>query len=298
MDVYIQSFLNYLRTEKDASPHTVINYSIDLNEFAVCMGGPKAKNIMDIEYLDIRAFLASFKDKKYSKSTIARKLAALRSFFKYLLREKVIVSNPTSAVPTPKRNKTLPSFLDVKEVERLLEAPSGVTMQACRDKAILELLYSSGLRVSELVQLDSNGVDLLSGLVKVKGKGKKERIVPIGSWAIKALEAYLAHRASKADSRTPLFVNRMNARLTDRSIRRMIEKYRRQAGIAKPISPHTLRHSFATHLLEGGTDLRYIQELLGHAHSKTTEIYTHVSTKNISKIRSPLDSLALKQRSD
>jgi tyrosine recombinase XerC len=281
MDVYIESFLNYLKTERNASEHTIINYSIDLHEFAGFMGKQKTKNIADIDYLDIRSFLAALKDRDLSKSTVARKLAALRSFFKYLLREKVLVSNPTGTVPTPKRNKTLPSFLDIKEVEHLLETPTGVGRQACRDRAILELLYSSGLRVSELVQLDVSGLDLLSGLVKVKGKGKKERIVPIGSLAIKALEGYLAHRSLKAGMRAPLFFNRANTRLTDRSVRRMIEKYRRQAGIAKHVSPHTLRHSFATHLLDRGADLRSVQELLGHESLSTTQIYTHVTTQRL-----------------
>jgi tyrosine recombinase XerC len=281
MDVYIESFLNYLRTERNASEHTIINYSIDLREFAGFMGKQRTKNIADIDYLDIRGFLVSLKDRDLSKSTVARRLAALRSFFKYLLREKVLVANPTGTVPTPKRNKTLPSFLDIKEVVHLLETPAGVGMQACRDRAILELLYSSGLRVSELAQLDVSGLDLLSGLVKVKGKGKKERIVPIGSLAIKALEGYLAHRSLKAGMKAPLFLNRANTRLTDRSVRRMIEKYRRQAGIAKHVSPHTLRHRFATHLLDRGADLRSVQELLGHESLSTTQIYTHVTTQRL-----------------
>ncbi|MBN1492526.1 MAG: tyrosine recombinase XerC [Candidatus Omnitrophica bacterium] len=281
MDVYIDSFLNYLKSEKNASEHTIINYSVDLKEFAAFIAKQNKRNIAAVEYIDIRSFLAILKGRNVAKSTMARKLAALRSFFKYLIREKVLTSNPTSSVPTPKRNKTLPSFLDVNETARLLEAPAGDKQQACRDRAILELLYSSGLRVSELVGLNINGIDLLSGLVRVKGKGKKERIVPIGSLAIKALEAYLHCRLPHKSEKEPLFVNKQHKRLTDRSVRRLIEKYRRQTGIAKHVSPHTLRHSFATHMLDRGADLRSVQELLGHESLSTTQIYTHVTTKRL-----------------
>lgn len=278
MDVYIDSFLQYLRIERDASPHTLINYSNDLIEFAAFTG--TEKNVATVDAVDIRQFLMHLKDKKCLKSTVARKLAAIRSFFKYLMREKILTANPAAAIKTPKRDKRLPSFLDVAEVERLLAAPDGTTIGALRDRAILELLYSSGLRVSELVGLDIRGVDLLSGLVKVAGKGKKERIVPIGSYAVRALEQYLSVR-NALGAKGALFINPKGKRLTDRSVRRMIGRCCIKAGITKHVSPHTLRHSFATHMLDRGADLRSVQELLGHESLSTTQIYTHVTTRRL-----------------
>ena len=277
----IQEFLNFLTAEKNASPHTTKNYLIDLKEFISVVS---QKKIEDITHLDIRAFLAYLKGKNYSKSSISRKLACVRSFFKYLARENFLKSNPTADIATPKRDKRLPKFLDPNEVTNLLDAPSKDTWEEKRDKAIMEILYSSGLRVSELVGLNHEDVDFFSALLRVRGKGKKERIVPAGQLAVKALQNYLEKKAPKDNEQSlkkALFMNRSGGRLTDRSVRRMILKYTRRIALNKEVSPHMLRHSFATHMLDRGADLRSVQELLGHENLSTTQIYTHVTTKRL-----------------
>ena len=281
MEKSAQDYLSYLATEKNASPHTVKNYGVDLREFAQAS---QKKQPEEITYLEIRSFLAVLKEKNYSKSTISRKLACIRSFFKYLVRENVLKTNPAAGIATPKREKKLPQFLDPQEVTHLLEAPSGDTWECKRDRAILELFYSSGLRVSELVGLNHDDVDFFSELVRVRGKGKKERIVPIGSVAVKAIQSYREHRLPKEKDTAPrkaLYLNRSGGRLTDRSVRRMILKYARRIALKKEVSPHMLRHSFATHMLDRGADLRSVQELLGHENLSTTQIYTHVTTKRL-----------------
>lgn len=276
----IEHFLEFLGAEKNASPHTIKNYSIDLREFK----GTIKKEAADITYLDIRSFLAHLKDKSYSKSSISRKLACLRSFFKFLTRENVLKTNPAAGIATPKREKRLPHFLDLSEVTSLLEAPPKTTWEGKRDTAILETLYSSGLRVSELVGLNHDDLDFFSGLVRVRGKGKKERIVPIGQVALKAVQEYAQQKPPRErDSgfKKPLYLNRSGGRLTDRSVRRMILKHARKVALKKEVSPHMLRHSFATHMLDRGADLRSVQELLGHENLSTTQIYTHVTTKRL-----------------
>jgi len=276
---HVEHFLKYLEVEKNASPHTVKNYRSDLTEF---FKFTKKKIIADINYLEIRKFLAYLKDKAYLKTTVSRKLACLKSFFKYLTREHVLNTNPASGIQTPKRDRRLPSFLETTEVAHLLDAVKGEKWESKRDSAILEALYSSGIRVGELVGLNEADVDLLSHLLKVRGKGKKERIVPIGSCAANAIKAYLDIAPIDSNqSFVALFVNRQKTRLTDRSVRRILLKYARIAALKKGISPHTLRHSFATHLLDRGADLRSVQELLGHAHLSTTQIYTHVTAKRL-----------------
>ncbi len=278
----IQFFLDYLTGEKNSSSHTVKNYKIDLREFVLFL---KEKNFRDVSYLDIRSFLAHLQSRDYSKSSISRKLACLRSFFKYLTRENKIESNPAAGISTPKREKKLPDFLDPPEVVRLLEAPDKNKWEEKREKAILETLYSSGLRVSELVGLNQEDVDSFGALVRVRGKGKKERIVPLGQMALQALQSYLGYqpapRLKKISSKVPLYLNRSGGRLTDRSVRRMINKYVRRTGLNKEVSPHMLRHSFATHMLDRGADLRSVQELLGHENLSTTQIYTHVTTQRL-----------------
>ena len=279
MNTSIDQFLGFLKSEKNASPHTVKNYQIDLREFSLFL---KQKGVAEINYLDIRSFLAELKHRGFSKSTISRKLACLRSFFKFLARENVLSANPASGIATPKREKRLPSFLNSDEIMKLLDGPSKKTWEEKRDKAILETLYSSGLRVSELVGLNHEDLDLHGGLVRVRGKGKKERIVPIGSCANTAIKEYLdASQISPSERSIPLFLNRRKTRLTDRSVRRVILKCAKKAALKKGISPHTLRHTFATHLLDRGADLRSVQELLGHANLSTTQIYTHVSAKRL-----------------
>lgn len=278
-DSYISSFLNFLEAEKNASPHTIKNYRSDLVEFFRFVD--KA-SLGDVDYLSVRKFLAYLKEREFLRSTVSRKLASLKSFFKYLIREQVLASNPAGSIATPKRERRLPSFLEEKEVADLLEAAKGDSWERKRDLAILETLYSSGIRVSELVGLNREHVDLLSGLIKVHGKGKKERIVPIGSCAANAIKDYLdACPGEYHNGAVPLFLSRRRMRLTDRSVRRITLKCAQRAAIKKEISPHTLRHTFATHLLERGADLRSVQELLGHAHLSTTQIYTHVSTKRL-----------------
>lgn len=281
MQKWVKNFLAFLETEKNASSHTVKNYAVDLREFSEVL---KEKQIEEVTYLDIRAFLAVLKEKDYSKSSISRKLACIRSFFKYLTRENVLGMNPAADVSTPKREKKLPQFLDAQEVTSLLEAPSKNTWEGKRDNAILETLYSSGLRVSELVGLNHDDMDFFSGLVRVRGKGKKERILPIGQVAMKAVREYLDHKPARdkeSGGKRPLYLNRSGSRLTDRSVRRMILKYVKQIALKKMVSPHMLRHSFATHMLDRGADLRSVQELLGHENLSTTQIYTHVTTKRL-----------------
>jgi len=281
MDTRAQNFLQFLKTEKGYSEHTLKNYAIDLREFFAFLG---TRSLETVTYLDVRAFLAVLKDKNYSKSSIARKLACIRSCFKYLARENVIQTNPAAGIQTPKRDKRLPDFLNQEEMANLLDAPSKGSWEEKRDKAIMEMLYSSGLRVSELVGLNQADVDLSGGLLRVRGKGKKERIVPVGRVAITAIKNYFEAKSPRdaGDSlEKPVFKNRLGGRLTDRSIRRMIIKYTRRIALAKDVSPHMLRHSFATHMLDRGADLRSVQELLGHENLSTTQIYTHVTTKRL-----------------
>ncbi len=277
-----ERFLVHLQGEKNASPHTVKNYSIDLYEFLSLVLG---KKIHEVDHLDIRKFLAHLKEKGFSKSTISRKLACLRSFFKFLTRESVVPANPAAGIATPKREKKLPVFLEVQEVENLLDAVSGTKLAEKRDRALLETLYSSGIRVSELVGLNIEDADTLGGVLKIRGKGKKERMVPIGKKAQETLQDYLEGR--NHELRKPngaLFLNKSGTRLTDRSVRRVLLKYARKASLTKRLSPHMLRHSFATHLLDRGADLRSVQELLGHESLSTTQIYTHVTTKRLKEV--------------
>jgi integrase/recombinase XerC len=247
--------------------------------------------IEKVDRIAIRKYL-SFLHRKNKKSSIARKISTLRSFFKYLVREQVIPSNPAKSVSTPKVEKTLPITLSVDEAFRLMESPKSISEKSSsegsrekvlRDRAILELLYSSGLRVSELVGLNSNQLDLDLGIVRVMGKGRKERIVPVGVKAIEVLKAYLEERGMlKGDE--PIFVNSLRGRLTARSVGRLIKKYTRHSGIFRKVSPHSLRHTFATHLLDAGADIREIQEMLGHSSLSTTQRYTHVSMGKLMEV--------------
>lgn len=283
MDPRFKQFLNYLEGGRGASPHTIRNYTGDLKDFFGFLNG---KSLGEVDPLVIRGFLAHLKSRGHSKATLSRKLAALRSFFKYLARENHLRSNPVLGISSPKREKKLPLFLDLSEVTSLIEAPSAETWEGKRDRSILETLYSSGVRVSELVGLNRGDVDLLSNLLKIRGKGKKERIVPIGEKALRALRDYLeaipqSLNKKNDGSQGSLFLNRSGNRLTDRSVRRLIVKYSRRVALKSGISPHTLRHTFATHLLDRGADLRSVQELLGHANLSTTQIYTHVTTRRL-----------------
>jgi integrase/recombinase XerC len=297
MDPEVRRFFNYLEAGRGASPHTIRNYGADLREFFAFLNG---KKLSEVDTLVIRSFLAHLKARNHSKATLSRKLAALRSFFKYLARENHVKTNPALGISTPKRDKKLPHFLDLGEVTNLLEAPAQNSWEGRRDRSILETLYSSGVRVSELVGLNRGDVDLLGALLKVRGKGKKERIVPVGEKALRAVRDYLEALPlplpkRSEDSSAPLFLNRSGSRLTDRSVRRLIVKYARQISLRHGISPHPLRHTFATHMLDRGADLRSVQELLGHANLSTTQIYTHVTTRRLQEAYAQAHPRAVKK---
>ncbi|MGB2705608.1 MAG: tyrosine recombinase XerC [Candidatus Omnitrophota bacterium] len=281
MQRYIEKFKGYLRVEKNYSPHTVKNYASDLLEFSNFLPGIEAVNI---DYLAVRKFLGYLRSKDISKRSVARKVSSLRTFFRFLQRDGYIKNNPVASISAPKMDKKLPIFLDEKTVEKLVTSPDSKTMQGARDKAILETLYSAGIRVSELVGIDIAEVDFISGVVKVLGKGRKERLAPIGDKAVDAIRGYLEFRNRKWGDEKALFLNKSGKRLNQRSVRRTVDKYIKRLSIKERISPHTLRHSFATHLLNRGADLRSVQELLGHKNLSTTQIYTHVTTERIKSV--------------
>ncbi|MBN3039338.1 MAG: tyrosine recombinase XerC [Candidatus Omnitrophica bacterium] len=281
MNRYTEKFFTYLEIEKNVSPHTLLNYRIDLQQLFTFL---KDKDALKIDRLDIRKYLADLKSRNIQKRTVARKLSTYRSFFKFLVREGHLKYNPVTGVSSPKMDKKLPIFLDVEKVATLIEAPDKKTALGLRDRAILEALYSTGMRVSELVGLSIGKVDFISGMVRVYGKGRKERLVPIGDRALRAIRDYLEKEPEpKKDSRA-LFLNKNKRRLTDRGVQNLISKYIRIASLKEKVSPHTLRHSFATHLLDKGADLRSVQELLGHASLSTTQIYTHITTEHLKSV--------------
>jgi len=278
----IGDFLDYLTYERNVSINTVAAYRDDLESFVgfLCNDyftmGRDLVDLRSVDHLTIRAYLAHLARRKLARTSIARHLSALRTFFKYLMREGLAEVNPARGVATPKREKHLPSVMQTSEIALLLEQPDLSTNLGIRDRAWLELLYASGLRISELVGIDIDDIELRARLVKVRGKGSKERIVPFGSKAEEAVRAYLAVREGDAEENA-LFLNYRGARITTRSVRRLFDGYLRDASLRAGISPHTMRHSFATHLLNAGADLRGIQELLGHASLSTTQKYTHLN---------------------
>lgn len=280
MQRYIDKFISYLEIEKNSSPHTVINYRIDLKELAAFLEEKKIA-IENVGYLNLRQFLASLREKHPRPRTLARKLSAIRSFFKFLCREGYLKNNPTGLLSSPKLDKRLPKFLSEEEIIRLVEAPPLGETNGLRDRAIFETLYSTGMRLSELVGLEVKDIDFFSNMVKVMGKGKKERLLPIGEQALRMLRRYLEKRSGESGA---VFLSRRNARLSGRQVRNILNKYIRQTSQKKNISPHTLRHSFATHLLNRGADLRSVQELLGHANLSTTQIYTHLTTDRLKAV--------------
>ena len=274
---YIKRFVSYLEVEKNYSAYTLLNYKKDLEEFSQFV----RTNVEKIDYFTFRRFLASLARRNLSKRTIARKISTLKSFFKFLLKEGFIKSNPASSIPYPRLDKKLPAYLTEQEMSGLIESLPEEKENDLRDKAILELLYSCGLRISEMLTLDRDDVDLIGGVIKVKGKGKKERLLPLGRPAELALQKYLAKRS---DNFPALFLNRFKKRLSAVGVRKIINKRARLIGLSKKISPHVFRHSFATHLLNRGADLRSVQELLGHSDIVTTQVYTHLTTKRLRKI--------------
>ena len=278
-------FLNYLTYERNVSINTVDAYRTDLESFVAFLCneyftlGRDQLDLARVDHLTIRSYLSHLARRKLSRSSIARQLSALRSFFKFLMREGTLKSNPARTVATPKREKHLPAVLQSSDIAILLEQPDTARPLGVRDLAWLELLYASGLRISELVGIELDDIELKARLVKVRGKGSKERIVPFGSKAEAAVRAWLVARAEFAQDsdESALFVNYRGAKITTRSVRRLFDGYVRAASMRSGVSPHTLRHSFATHLLNAGADLRGIQELLGHASLSTTQRYTHLN---------------------
>ncbi len=319
----IDEFLNYLNYERHFSPHTAKCYSADLAQFCQFLtsdsadhtaarfdGGNPAfegqqsangangqtattvldatdlrRKLLEIDVDDVRRFLAYLAKQDYSKSTTARKLATLRSFYKFCLRRSYIESNPLVSIRTPKQEKRLPKFLEIDQINRLLNTPDETTVLGSRDKAMFEVLYSTGIRVSELVDLNLIDIDETTQCIRVRGKGKKQRTAPVGPTALGAIDHYMQLR--NADPRSAdfdkeaLFVNKHGKRLSTRSVRRKLDKYLAQAGLDTSVSPHTLRHSFATHMLNNGADLRGVQELLGHQSISTTQVYTHLTSARL-----------------
>jgi len=280
MKEHIDKFLRYLEVEKDASRHTLRAYRKDLDEFSAYI----KKRPEDIELIDVRGFVAQQIKNGLNKTTAGRRLASVRSFIKFLYREGYVKSNPAKLVTTPKTQKLLPKFLSVDDVFSLVEKPEGIGLIPARDKAILELLYSSGLRVSEVAGLNVDDINTKEGLVKVRGKGKKERILPVGSKAVDAIKSYMVEKLLLKKKDKAMFLNRRDTRFSDRGIRRIVVKYAKMIGINGPIGPHTLRHTFASHLLQAGADLRVIQELLGHSSLSTTQKYTHIDITHLMDI--------------
>lgn len=289
MEGAIKGFLKYLSAERNVSPHTLRNYRSDLSQFEEFLKRVLERETLSIEdlqrvsHITIRAFLSILYEKGISKSSLARKVSAVRTFLKYLCRESVISDNPGKMVSTPRKEKTLPRFLSIDEMDRLLNTPEGENRLTIRDRAILETFYSSGLRIGEIVAINLEDINFNDSLVRVKGKGRKERIVPIGSKAIEAIKEYLKSEKVQHSTGVPLFLNRYGNRITTRSVHRIVEKYKKLSGLWD-MTPHSIRHSFATHMLNGGADLRSVQELLGHANLSTTQRYTHVSMDKLMEI--------------
>ena len=296
MQTLIDQFLEHLRYERNVSAHTLRNYSSDLEQFLDFLDPSGARprhlpDITEIDHLTIREWLAQLHSAQKKKASIARKLAALRTFFQFLVREGILELNPAKLVATPRLEKKLPSHLSVEEAIRFIESPDLETELGKRDRAMLELMYATGVRVAELTTLNVADVDLHNRLIRVTGKRRKQRIVPFGDPAGEALlgylqvrEKFLLHAPVSTRDENALFLNYQGTRITTRSVGRMVEKYIRLCAGMHNISPHALRHSFATHLLDSGADLRDIQELLGHARLSTTQIYTHVSMEKLVEV--------------
>ena len=315
----VQQFINYLRAERHFSPHTAKCYAADLQQFCgyLCLLSPRYqpaagngngqnaqvlelskmapppdvsgeelnRRLLLVETDDVRAFMSVLRDHNYCKSTVARKLATLRSFYKFLVRRGYLSSNPVAPIRTPKQDKRLPKCLEVAQIEKLLANPDTTTLLGARDRAMLETLYSTGIRVSELIALNVGDVDLITSVVRVNGKGKKRRVIPLGPGAVQTIIHFLDLRRNSPRSAgfdpEALFINKHGQRLSTRSVRRKLDKYLLEAGLDLSVSPHTLRHSFATHMLQRGADLRSVQEMLGHQSLSTTQIYTHLTGETV-----------------
>ncbi len=291
-----RKFLTYLGHERNFSDHTIRSYTADLTQFLRFLtadaeppeamdDGAVCDRIRSADLITLRGFLAELRRADYSRATIARKIATLRSFYKFLAREGEVQDNPVKVIRTPRQDKRLPKFLGPADVERLMATPKGKDLLSLRDVAMLEVLYSTGMRVSELVGIDLEDIDPIAEVVRVRGKGRRERLAPLGSYAVRALNRYLEARSrAEVHDEEAVFLNRHGGRLNVRSVRRKLAKYLALAGLDPSVSPHTLRHSFATHMLERGADLRAVQELLGHRSLSTTQIYTHVTARRLKEI--------------
>ncbi len=298
MEQLLTQFLEHLRYERNVSEHTLRNYQSDLEQFVDHLAPAHPRNgkrnlpeLTDIDHITIREWLATLHTAQKKKSSIARKLAALRTFFQFLVREGVMEQNPAKLVATPRLEKKLPKHLSIEDAIRFIETPDIDTDLGKRDRAMLELMYATGVRVAELTKLNLGHIDFRNRLIRVTGKRRKERIVPFGEPALEALKAYLDVRDGLLNNapiseREPeaMFLNYQGTRITTRSVGRMVDKYIRVCAGKYDISPHALRHSFATHLLDSGADLRDIQELLGHARLSSTQIYTHVSMEKLIQV--------------
>ena len=301
----VRQFLDYLQLEKHFSDYTVRSYGTDLLQYGDCLCGRGLKpreteedeprdlvqldgHLLGADALSVREYLAALYAQGFAKSSTARKLATLRSFYRFLMRRGLVQATPLSGIRTPRQQQHLPKCMDGDQIERLLKAPEDADMLGARDKAIFEVLYSSGLRISELVGLRMSEMDLQEGILRIRGKGRKDRLTPIGSQAITALGRYFELRSEAGLMQGPhalrVFVNKYGGPLSARSVRRKLDKYLLEAGLDPGISPHTLRHTFATHLLNAGADLRSVQELLGHQSLSTTQIYTHLTSAHINKV--------------
>jgi integrase/recombinase XerC len=290
----VERFLQYLKVERNASELTIKSYREDLEHLAAFLnhaaGGEEGESCVapeSITTLDLRGYVAQLHEANLAKTTIARHLASMRSFFRFGQRDGWTKTNPAKPLRNPRKPRDLPHFLSSEDSVRLLEAPPANSPMGLRDRAMLETLYSAGLRVSELVGLNDDDLDSAAGVVRVRGKGRKERIAPLGSHAEKAIARWFKVRKLAAalvkDPRRPVFTNKFGKRLTTRSVGRLLEKHLKIAGLDRRTTPHTLRHSFATHLLDRGADIRSVQELLGHKSLATTQIYTHLSTAGLRK---------------
>jgi len=285
---YLDQFMEHLESERNLSAHTLRAYSTDIVEFVTFgdQGGELQPG--DVDHLLLRRYLAHLRDGGKARTTIARKLASIRSLFRFLVRSEVLEDNPAADMRTPRKEKRLPGVMDETQVRRLIEQPDTGSLLGLRDRAILEILYSTGMRAAELVGANLEDVDLIGEVIRVRGKRKKERLAHLGRYACSAIRDYLDARAldplaPRFDKRA-LILNRFGTRMSDRSLRRLLHKYFLEAGLKLHVTPHTLRHTFATHLLNHGADLRSVQELLGHASLQSTQIYTHVSTERLKEV--------------
>ena len=296
MKKHMFEFLTYLRNERNVSPHTLRSYHSDLEQLSTFLGD---KELSAVDHQTLRRFIAHLMQGEVKKSSIARKLSAIRTFFRYLNREGILTSNPARLVATPRREQRLPAVLTADDAIRLMESPTAKKPSdhdtMLRDRAVLETLYSTGIRASELIGMNREDIDRHDSLIRIRGKGRRERIVPVGTKALDAINAYLGHLTGSSEI-AAVFLGPSGKRLTARTVQRILENHRKQLGLQQKASPHTLRHSFATHLLESGADLRAIQELLGHASLSTTQRYTHVNLDSLMEVYDKAHPRANKQK--